>query len=121
MYEEYFDGEEPEHNIENINVKTLQLFKNPENTGVKRTITSLSWHPDGKYKIAASYSNMKFQPSSNTKLQNQSFIWDINNPNVPCDTIVPPSPIIKMQYNHKNTDQLAFGCYNGIVGLWDLR
>ena len=64
---------------------------------------------------------MKFQPSQNSKIQNQSFIWDINNPNIPCDTITPPSPIIKMQYNHKNTDQLAFGCYNGIVGLWDLR
>ena len=63
MFEEYFEDEEPEHNIENINVKTLQLFKNLENTGPKRAVTSLSWHPDGKYKIAASYSNMKFEPS----------------------------------------------------------
>lgn len=30
MYEEYFEGEEPENNMENINVKTLKLFKNIE-------------------------------------------------------------------------------------------
>ena len=35
MFEEYFDGEEPEHNIENINVKTLQIFKSL-NQEVKR-------------------------------------------------------------------------------------
>lgn len=59
MYEEYFDGEEPEHNIEKINVKTLKLFKNLD-IQTKRSLTSLSWHPDGPHKIAASYSLMKF-------------------------------------------------------------
>lgn len=28
MYEEYFENEEPENNVENLNVKTLKLFKN---------------------------------------------------------------------------------------------
>lgn len=28
MYEEYFEGEEPENNMEILNVKTLKLFKN---------------------------------------------------------------------------------------------
>lgn len=55
MYEEYFDGEEPESNAENLNVKTLKLFKNIEE-GEKRQVTSLSWHPDGPHKLAASYS-----------------------------------------------------------------
>lgn len=59
MYEEYFDNEEPENNVENLNVKTLKLFKNIDQ-GIKRAVTSLSWHPDGPHKIAASYSLMKF-------------------------------------------------------------
>ncbi len=28
MYEDYFEGEEPENNMEVLNVKTLKLFKN---------------------------------------------------------------------------------------------
>lgn len=26
-----------------------------------------------------------------------------------------------MAFNHKNTEQLGFGCYNGTVGIWDFR
>ena len=26
-----------------------------------------------------------------------------------------------MAFNHKNTDQLGFGCYNGTVGIWDFK
>lgn len=26
-----------------------------------------------------------------------------------------------MSFNHKNTDQLGFGCYNGTVGIWDFK
>lgn len=55
MFEEYFEGEEPEYNLENVNVKTLKLFKNLGKEE-KRAVSSLSWHPDGPFKIAASYS-----------------------------------------------------------------
>lgn len=102
MYEEYFEGEEPENNMENINVKTLKLFKNI-GEGPKRQVNSLSWHPDGPHKIAASYSLLKFQSSLQTS-SSKSFIWDINNPNVPCDVLTPPSPVVKLAYNHKNVD-----------------
>lgn len=26
-----------------------------------------------------------------------------------------------MNFNHKNTSQIGFGCYNGTVGVWDYR
>ena len=55
MYEEYFEGEIPEYNLENVNVKTLKIFKNM-NDLPKRAVSSISWHPDGPHKIAASYS-----------------------------------------------------------------
>lgn len=35
MYEEYFEGEEPENNMETLNMKTLKLFKNIDQ-GMKR-------------------------------------------------------------------------------------
>lgn len=55
MFEEYFEDEEPEYTHQQLNVKTLKLFKNVE-VETKRCVSSLSWHPDGPYKIAASYS-----------------------------------------------------------------
>lgn len=119
MFEEYFEDEEPEHKIEKVNIKTLKIFKKNDESG-KRAVTSISWHPDGPFKLAASYSLMKFQPN-NSKSNCKSYIWDINNPNVPCDTINPTSPIVKMEYNHKNVEQLGFGCYNGVIGVWDHR
>lgn len=119
MYEEYFEGEEPQNNMENLNVKTLKLFKSIDQE-TKRSVTSLSWHPDGPHKIASSYSMLKFQ-SQQQNFGFKSYIWDINNPNVPCEVLNPPSPIIKLAYNHKTVDQLAFGCYSGLVGIWDLR
>ena len=52
---------------------------------------------------------------------NQSYVWDIKSPNSPCYTINPPSPIVSLAYNHKQTDEIAFGCYNGRVGYLDVR
>jgi len=119
MFEEYFTGEEPEHNIEKLSIKTLMLFKD-QNNGVKRGVSRLCWHPDGPYSIAAGYSCSRFQQQSLNML-NEAYIWDLNNPNVPKETCLPPSPITTLAYNHKNVDQIAFGCYNGLVGVWDVR
>lgn len=60
MFEEYFEDEAPEHNIEKLNVRTLMLFKDPTE-GVKRSISKISWHPDGPEYLAAAYSIMRFQ------------------------------------------------------------
>lgn len=119
MFEDYFYNEVPEHNVENLNVKTLKLFKFNDD-GPRRAVTSLSWHPDGPHKLAASYSILRFQQQS-PSMNLQSYIWDVNNPNIPCDKLLPPSPVVRLSYNHKNPDQLGFGCYNGVVGVWDHR
>lgn len=43
---------------------------------MKRTVSGLSWHPDGGRKLAAAYSCLKFQkPSAAVSLD--SFIWDV--------------------------------------------
>lgn len=33
-----------------------------------------------------------------------SYVWDINNPNLPSNTLTPLSPVVKIVYNHKNPD-----------------
>lgn len=45
----------------------------------------------------------------------------MKNPNTPVAEIKPQSPIVALAYNHRNTDQIGFGCYNGRVGFWDPR
>jgi len=119
MFEEYFLGEEPEHNIEKLSIKTLMLFKD-QNEGIKRSVSKICWHPDGPYSIAASYSISRFQMQP-TGMKYDAYIWDLNNPNVPKESCLPPSPMTTLAYNHKNVDQIAFGCYNGLVGVWDVR
>lgn len=43
---------------------------------VKRTVTGLSWHPDGGRKLATAYSCLQFQKCSrDTSLD--SYIWDV--------------------------------------------
>lgn len=50
-----------------------------------------------------------------------SYVWDVSNPNEPSEELTAPSPVVKLAYNHKNTDHIGFGCYNGVVGVWDVR
>ena len=54
MFEEYFDGEQPEHLSETINTKTTMIFKDPN--AVKRAVTKISWHPDmSEPRVGVSY------------------------------------------------------------------
>ena len=60
-YEEYFDGIETNHCSEPPSAKGLAVFRDP--SPVKRTATSINWHPEGASngKIAVSYSILNFQ------------------------------------------------------------
>lgn len=119
MFEEYFEGEVPDHNIEKLSVKTSLLFKDPEK-GHKRCINKISWHPDGPNKLAGAYCMMRFHKPM-ADLSCKSFVWDLKSPNAPIHSIAPPSPITALAYNHKNVDDIAFGTYSGRVGFVDVR
>lgn len=119
MFEEYFEGEVPDHNIEKLSVKTALLFKDPEK-GHKRCINKISWHPDGPNKLAGAYCMMRFHKPM-ADLSCKSFVWDLTSPNAPIHSICPPSPITALAYNHKNVDDIAFGTYSGRVGFVDVR
>ena len=59
IYQEYFSGEYADHSSEPPSAKTLSVFKDPE--AVKRTVSSISWYPDGGKKLAVAFSIMQFQ------------------------------------------------------------
>merc|ERR1712232_400320 len=118
LFEHYFHGEEPEHLPENLTMKTVALFKDPSDE--KRSVTKISWHPEGPTKLVGSYSNLRFQRMSE-EMPMASFIWDVSERNVPLTELRTTSPLIATQFNHKNSDCLVGGCYTGVLNYYDLR
>ncbi|XP_061733218.1 dynein axonemal intermediate chain 2 [Nerophis ophidion] len=119
IYQEYFEDEELEDDIqEPPSAKTINVFRDPNQ--VKRTVTCLSWHPEGGRKLAAAYSCLEFQKAS-TDMTTDAYIWDIENPNKPEMTLKPASPLICLDYNPKDSHTLVSGSYNGQIVFWDTR
>jgi dynein intermediate chain 2, axonemal len=119
LFEEYFAGEQPEHLSESITTKTLMIFKDPNN--VKRSATSITWHPEtAEMRVGVTYSMLRFQKMPND-MPRESYIWNLNNPNFPEKTLLPPSPLCTMAFNHKNSDIIVGGSYNGSLSFFDTR
>ncbi|XP_023672742.1 dynein axonemal intermediate chain 2 isoform X2 [Paramormyrops kingsleyae] len=119
IYQEYFeDEEEMVDSRERPSAKTINVFRDPNE--VKRTATSLSWHPDGSRKLAIAYSCLEFQRAAKN-MSFDSYIWDIENPSCPEMTLKPASPLVCLEYNPKDSHILLGGSYNGQIGYWDTR
>jgi len=118
LFEIYFQNEEPDHMPENLTMKTVALFKDVSDES--RSVTKIGWHPEGPTKIVGSYSNLRFQRMSED-MPVASFIWDINERNIPVMELRCSSPLICCQYNHKHPDLLIGGSYSGLINYYDLR
>jgi len=120
LFEEYFKGEQPEHLSENISTKTVMIFKDPN--VVKRAVTKIAWHLESQteMRIGTSYAQLRFQQMP-PNMPKSSYIWNLNNPNKPEKTLEPPSPLCTMVFNHKNSDIIVGGSYNGSLSFFDLR
>ncbi|XP_034017289.1 dynein intermediate chain 2, axonemal [Thalassophryne amazonica] len=119
IYQEYFqDEDDVEDGEEPPTARTINIFRDPNE--VKRTVTCLSWHPDGGRKLAAAYSTMVFQGATRD-MSLDSYIWDIENPNRPDLTLKSRSLLVCLDYNPKDSHTLVAGCYNGQIAYWDTR
>ena len=116
MYEEYFAGDIATLDSESLECSTIGLFRDP----LKRTVSRISWHPDGACKLLASYSLLKFQRMS-TEFDPSLYIWDTLNPNSPVLALSPRSPLIVAHYYGRNPDLIAGGNALGRVEFFDLR
>ncbi|CAF0762156.1 unnamed protein product [Didymodactylos carnosus] len=118
IYENYFQNLEPDVVEEAPYAKTINIYRDPH--AVKRTANHISWFTDGARKIAVSYCNLEFQPSTGDSYID-SYIWDIENPTKPDLFLKPISPLVCVEFNPKDTHQLVGGCYNGQVCIFDTR
>jgi len=121
IYEEYFSEFLPDHSSEPPSAKGLAVFRDP--CDVRRTASTIDWHPDGPSRIAVSYSIMRFQdPRLLSKATPQkSYIWDVSKPNAPETVLEPQSPLCCLRFNPKNPELLVGGSYNGLVSFFDRR
>ncbi|KAJ1071954.1 hypothetical protein AB1E18_015003 [Capra hircus] len=119
IYQEYFDDEDAvEVTDEAPSAKTINVFRDPQE--IKRPATHVSWYPDGNRKLAVAYSCLNFQRAPEG-MSNESYIWDLENPNRPEITLKPSSPLVTLEYNPKDSHVLLAGCYNGQIACWDTR
>ncbi|CAK0798141.1 unnamed protein product [Prorocentrum cordatum] len=122
LFEVYFESQEPEHQPEAVTMKTTALFKDPAEE--PRNITKICWNPEGPSKFIGSYSILKFQRMTDDMAM-ASFVWDVNERNVPLTELRTTSPLVCTQYNSKQPDLVVGGCYNaslyGLLHYYDLR
>jgi len=76
--------------------------------------------PDGGSKIAIAYCNLEFQATL-PDTPKESFIFHVEDPTVPNLTLHPPYFLVSVEYNPKDYNVVAGGCYNGQVCWWDVR
>jgi len=118
IYQDYFDGEFFDHSGKPPSAKTLTVFRDP--CTPKRSVTSISWHPEGGKKVAIAYSILQFQQQP-ADMSLSSYVWDVSNPNYPDLELVPASALVCLEYNVKDPHLILGGCYNGLLQYWDDR
>jgi hypothetical protein len=69
--QEYFAGEYADHSSEAPSAKTLSVFKDPSE--IKRTVSSISWYPDGGKKLAVAFAILQFQDPRIDKANDLSY------------------------------------------------
>ena len=75
IYEEYFSSlKSTRIASDSPSAKTISIFRDPSE--LKRTVTHISWYPDGAHRLAAAYSSLEFQKSSN-QMSLESYIWEL--------------------------------------------
>ena len=75
IYEEYFSNYKSTRVASDPpSTKTISVFRDPNEH--KRTVTHISWYPDGAARLAAAYSVLEFQKSSDD-MSLESYIWEL--------------------------------------------
>ena len=95
------------------------IFKDPNS--IKRAVTKIAWHPEtAELRVGTIYAQLRFQTQA-PNMPKDSYIWNLNNPNVPEKTLEPQSPLCTLAFSTKITDLLAGGSYNGSLAFFDMK
>ncbi|TRY68817.1 hypothetical protein TCAL_12894, partial [Tigriopus californicus] len=111
IYEDYFEIIDEATQCQVPEAKTVHVFRDPTPSYL-RPVSDISWCPDGGSRLAIAYCNLEFQAAHPDTLR-ESYIFHIEDPTEPELTLNLPSCLVSVEYNPKDPNILAGGCYNG--------
>ncbi|XP_022112334.2 dynein axonemal intermediate chain 2 isoform X1 [Pieris rapae] len=116
MYRTYYAEMATLPQVERNSCRTVNVYRDPMGP---RPIAAVSWQPEGGQRFAVAYLDVDFNRLPRASLL--SYIWDVENANDPEVALVPPVPLLDLQFNPRERNILAGGLLNGQVGIWDRR
>ncbi|XP_041782776.1 dynein intermediate chain 3, ciliary-like [Anopheles merus] len=114
IYQNYFEDIEQHELIEQFTSKTVHVYK--DYLEEKRSCTYICWSDEGNH-FASAHCNIGQRRGTTT----DCYIWDIEHPNSPLQKLFPPYQTRCLEYNFKDSTQMAGGLFSGQVALWDIR
>ncbi|CAA9990360.1 dynein-associated protein, putative [Plasmodium knowlesi strain H] len=117
IYKEYFQDEDEAE--EEFKIKSMLVIKDKARK-YSRYVTSIKWPTDSSHKLAISYCVNNYKEILNDSPKN-CLLYNLNEINNPYQILFSKTFIKCLRFNHKNSDLLLAGSYDGTVNLWDLR
>ncbi|CAG9567629.1 unnamed protein product [Danaus chrysippus] len=118
MYRTYYAEMASLPPIEKSSCRTVNVYRDVA-AGGGRPISSICWQTEGGHCFAVTYVDVDFNNIARAPVE--SYIWDIENANYPISTLIPPAPLLDLQFNPRDQNTLIGGIMNGQVGVWDKR
>eukprot|EP00494_Astrolonche_serrata_P006228 UN06245 len=119
LFKQYFKDDTEDFASDPPTFDTVCLVRDP--TGQNRSVSKIAWHPENSSRFAVAYAVTNFEKNFVTPQALPSYIWDVNQSVKYAHELLTISPITCLQFNPKRPDELAGGCYNGVVAFWDIR
>ncbi|KAG7210503.1 hypothetical protein KM043_012024 [Ampulex compressa] len=117
IYEHYFDDMIPTELVKPVDLRTANVYADPETP--PRPVNDISWSPDSGSKMVVSYCFLDFGKLPD--YSNTAYIWQIDNPNAPYIGLETFCPSVVSEFNPRDPSVLASGLMSGQVCSWDIR
>ena len=117
LFKDHFPAIESAPVIADPSMRTISIFRDKFE---ERMVSSISWEATSS---AAKRVALCYTPKdlSNPTAHYESFIYNLECPSMPEYELHPPSALLCLEYNTKDSNFLVGGMHHGSLCLWDIR